>query len=38
MNGNEISYKSWQSPDLTGKVRVIQHLASRSSVKEKMKR
>ncbi|MBN6066794.1 YtfJ family protein [Aggregatibacter actinomycetemcomitans] len=35
LNGKEISYKNWQSSDLTGKVRVIQHLAGRSSVKEK---
>lgn len=32
---NEFSYKSWNSAQLIGKVRVIQHIAGRSSAKEK---
>ncbi|PJG84640.1 YtfJ family protein [Conservatibacter flavescens] len=32
---NAISYKNWHSTSLAGKVRVIQHIAGRSSVKEK---
>ncbi|MFS2224338.1 YtfJ family protein [Pantoea sp. B65] len=31
----EFSYKNWNSAQLTGKVRVIQHIAGRSSAKEK---
>lgn len=34
-NGNAIHYKNWQSSALVGKVRVVHHLAGRSSVKEK---
>ncbi|MDH2998994.1 hypothetical protein A1D22_03845 [Pasteurellaceae bacterium LFhippo2] len=33
--GKDISYKNWQSASLTGKVRVVQHIAGRSSAKEK---
>lgn len=32
---NEIKYKNWQSANLVGKVRVVFHIAGRSSVKEK---
>ncbi|MCZ4060107.1 YtfJ family protein [Pantoea sp. LMR881] len=32
---NEFSYKNWNSAQLSGKVRVIQHIAGRSSAKEK---
>lgn len=32
---DEFSYKSWNSAQLPGKVRVIQHIAGRSSAKEK---
>ena len=32
---NEFSYKNWNSAQLGGKVRVIQHIAGRSSAKEK---
>lgn len=31
----KISYQPWQSDSLSGKVRVVQHIAGRSSVKEK---
>lgn len=31
----KISYQPWQSASLNGKVRVVQHIAGRSSVKEK---
>lgn len=34
---NKISYKNWNVASLNGKVRVIQHIAGRSSVKEKNK-
>ncbi|VEI44744.1 putative transcriptional regulator [Actinobacillus equuli] len=37
LNGNKVSYKSWQSSSLNGKVRVIHHFAGRSSVKDKIK-
>lgn len=33
--GKQISYKNWSSSSLVGKVRVVQHIAGRSSVKEK---
>ncbi|PJG83103.1 YtfJ family protein [Caviibacterium pharyngocola] len=35
LKGQEITYQPWQSGGLAGKVRVIQHMAGRSSVKEK---
>ncbi|AUI65291.1 MULTISPECIES: YtfJ family protein [Glaesserella] len=34
-NGKNVSYRQWQSSSLAGKVRVVHHLAGRSSVKEK---
>ncbi|MBV6541239.1 YtfJ family protein [Ursidibacter maritimus] len=33
--GQKINYKAWSSASLSGKVRVVHHLAGRSSVKEK---
>lgn len=33
--GGKVSYKSWSSSSLGGKVRIIHHFAGRSSVKEK---
>ena len=33
--GKKINYKAWSSANLLGKVRVVHHLAGRSSVKEK---
>lgn len=35
LDNNEFSYKSWNSAQLPGKVRVVQHIAGRSSAKEK---
>ncbi|WP_301098911.1 YtfJ family protein [Otariodibacter sp.] len=35
MKGNKIAYQPWSSTKLAGKVRVIQHIAGRSSAKEK---
>lgn len=35
IQGKEVQYRSWQSANLNGKVRVVFHLAGRSSVKEK---
>ena len=35
LNGNDVTYKSWSSTALPGKVRVIQHIAGRSAAKEK---
>lgn len=35
LNGKNIQYKPWSSAELNGKVRVVHHLAGRSSVKEK---
>lgn len=34
-NGKNVSYKAWNSASLAGKVRVVNHIAGRSSVKEK---
>ncbi|MDO4697060.1 MAG: YtfJ family protein [Pasteurellaceae bacterium] len=33
--GKKVAYKNWSSASLAGKVRVVQHIAGRSSVKEK---
>lgn len=35
LNNDEFSYKKWNSAQLPGKVRVVQHIAGRSSAKEK---
>lgn len=35
VSGGKVSYKSWSSSSLGGKVRIIHHFAGRSSVKEK---
>ena len=35
VKNNDIVYQNWQSSALAGKVRVLQHMAGRSSVKEK---
>lgn len=35
LNNNNFSYHSWNSAQLPGKVRVIQHIAGRTSAKEK---
>lgn len=35
VQGKSVSYKNWSSATLAGKVRVLQHIAGRSSVKEK---
>lgn len=35
LNNDKFSYKSWNSAQLAGKVRVVQHIAGRSSAKEK---
>ena len=35
LNNDKFSYKSWNSAQLVGKVRVVQHIAGRSSAKEK---
>ena len=35
VKGNDVAYQPWQSNSLAGKVRVLQHMAGRSSVKEK---
>lgn len=35
LNNDKFSYKSWNSAQLVGKVRVLQHIAGRSSAKEK---
>jgi YtfJ family uncharacterized protein len=34
LNGDKISYASWSTAQLPGKVRTVQHLAGRSSAKE----
>ncbi len=34
LTGEKITYQSWSSTSLTGKVRVVQHLAGRSSAKK----
>jgi len=34
LENNEVSYKNWNTAQLPGKVRVIQHIAGRSSAKE----
>ncbi|XKY37834.1 YtfJ family protein [Enterovibrio sp. 27052020O] len=34
LNGDKIGYQTWNSSDLTGKVRIIQAIAGRSSAKE----
>lgn len=35
LDNNEFSYKNWNSSQLPGKVRVVQHIAGRTSAKEK---
>ncbi len=35
LNNDKFSYKNWNSSQLAGKVRVIQHIAGRTSAKEK---
>ncbi|QLB20299.1 hypothetical protein A6B43_01455 [Vespertiliibacter pulmonis] len=35
VKGKEIIYKNWSSGELVGKVRIVQHIAGRTSVKEK---
>ncbi|HGL6366916.1 TPA: YtfJ family protein [Citrobacter koseri] len=35
LDNNKFSYKSWNSAQLPGKVRVLQHIAGRTSAKEK---
>lgn len=35
LDNNKFSYKKWNSAQLPGKVRVVQHIAGRSSAKEK---
>ncbi len=35
LNNDEFSYKNWNSSQLPGKVRVVQHIAGRTSAKEK---
>ena len=35
LNNDEFSYKKWNSAQLAGKVRVVQHIAGRTSAKEK---
>lgn len=35
LSNDKFSYKSWNSAQLVGKVRVVQHIAGRSSAKEK---
>ena len=35
LDNDKFSYKAWNSAQLPGKVRVVQHLAGRSSAKEK---
>jgi len=35
LNNDEFSYKNWNSSQLAGKVRVVQHIAGRTSAKEK---
>lgn len=34
LDNNELSYKNWNTAQLPGKVRVVQHIAGRSSAKE----
>ncbi len=36
LNNDKFSYKNWNSSQLAGKVRVIQHIAGRTSQKRKM--
>lgn len=36
LDKDKFSYKNWNSAQLAGKVRVVQHIAGRSSAKEKM--
>uniref|UniRef100_UPI003C75700D YtfJ family protein n=1 Tax=Acinetobacter baumannii TaxID=470 RepID=UPI003C75700D len=35
LDNDKFSYKNWNSLQLAGKVRVVQHIAGRSSAKEK---
>jgi YtfJ family uncharacterized protein len=35
LDNDKFSYKNWNSAQLAGKVRVVQHIAGRSSAKEK---
>lgn len=35
VNGKEVTYHAWQSAALSGKVRILQHIAGRGKVKEK---
>lgn len=35
LTGGKVQYKNWQSAELTGKVRIVQHIAGRSEAKEK---
>ncbi|MDY4280876.1 MAG: YtfJ family protein [[Pasteurella] mairii] len=35
VNGKDVTYHAWQSSALSGKVRILQHIAGRASVKEK---
>lgn len=36
LDNDKFSYKAWNSAQLAGKVRVVQHIAGRTSAKEKM--
>jgi YtfJ family uncharacterized protein len=36
LDNDKFSYKPWNSAQLAGKVRVVQHIAGRTSAKEKM--
>lgn len=36
LDKDQFSYKNWNSAQLPGKVRVLQHIAGRTSAKEKM--
>jgi predicted transcriptional regulator len=36
LDNDKFSYKNWNSAQLAGKVRVVQHIAGRTSAKEKM--
>jgi YtfJ family uncharacterized protein len=38
LNNDKFSYKNWNSAQLPGKVRVVQHIAGRTSAKRKMQR
>lgn len=37
LDNDKFSYKSWNSAQLPGKVRIVQHIAGRTSAKEKMR-